>query len=78
MEWLSQNWIWLALAVGVVLLLSRGRHGAMSGGCCGEHMAHEGPTGAGKSRGDDASQTPAKAAVAPDPSSHQHGRGGCH
>ena len=41
MEWLSQNWIWLVLIVGVMMLLSRGRHGGMMGGCCG--MAHEGP-----------------------------------
>jgi len=31
MEWLSQNWIWLALAVGVVLMMRHGGHG----GCCG-------------------------------------------
>ncbi len=83
MEWLSQNWIWLALAVGVVVLFSRGRHGAMTGGCCGQHTAHDGPAGAGKSRGDDGSQTPAKVAEAtatgtPVTSSHRQGQGGCH
>jgi len=31
MEWLSQNWIWLALGVGVILMM---RHGG-AGGCCG-------------------------------------------
>ena len=29
MEWLSQNWIWLALGVGAVFMMTRG------GGCCG-------------------------------------------
>lgn len=33
MEWLSQNWIWLALIVGAFWLFSRGRHGG-KGGCC--------------------------------------------
>ena len=42
MEWLSQNWIWLVLIVGVMWLLSRGRHGGMMGGCCAHDMAHEG------------------------------------
>ena len=42
MEWLLQNWIWIIVAVGVVLLFSRMRHGAMMGGC-GHDMAHEGP-----------------------------------
>ena len=31
MEWLSQNWIWLALGVGMVLMMRRGG----AGGCCG-------------------------------------------
>ncbi len=31
MEWLSQNWIWLAFAVGMVVMM---RHGG-AGGCCG-------------------------------------------
>ena len=33
MEWLSQNWIWLAFAVGMVLMMRRG--GSGGGGCCG-------------------------------------------
>ena len=32
MEWLSQNWIGLALAVAALVLLVRGFR---SGGCCG-------------------------------------------
>ena len=31
MQWLSQNWIWLALGIGMVLMMRRGGHG----GCCG-------------------------------------------
>ena len=31
MEWLSQNWIWLALGIGAVFMMNRG------GGCCGGH-----------------------------------------
>lgn len=34
MEWLSQNWVWLALAAGVVLMMRHGGHGG-HGGCCG-------------------------------------------
>ena len=52
MEWLSQNWIWLALIAGVMMFLSRGRQGGLMGGCCG--MAHEGPAKDGKDRSADA------------------------
>jgi len=31
MEWLSQNWIWLAFAAAMVLMMRRGG----AGGCCG-------------------------------------------
>jgi len=31
MEWLSQNWVWLALTIGIVFMMRRGGHG----GCCG-------------------------------------------
>jgi hypothetical protein len=34
MEWLSQNWIWLALGIGALFMMSRGARG---GGCCGSH-----------------------------------------
>ena len=38
MEWLSQNWIWLAFAVGMVVMMRRGG----AGGCCGGgHGAHD-------------------------------------
>ena len=54
MEWLSQNWIWLALIAGVIWLLSRSRHGSM-GGCCGGHdTARESAAGEGKTKRADA------------------------
>ncbi len=34
MEWLSQNWIWVALGIGAVFMMTRGARG---GGCCGGH-----------------------------------------
>ena len=34
MEWLAQNWIWLAFGIGFVLMLRRAGHGG-HGGCCG-------------------------------------------
>jgi hypothetical protein len=36
MEWLTQNWIWLALGIGAVLMMRRGAHGGHGGhgGCC--------------------------------------------
>ncbi|MDP2240767.1 MAG: hypothetical protein Q8K18_11485 [Burkholderiales bacterium] len=47
MEWLTQNWIWIAALVGVVVFigLSRNSHGGHGGGdssgghggCCGGH-----------------------------------------
>ena len=35
MEWLSQNWIWLALGIGAIVMMSRG------GGCCGSHRGDD-------------------------------------
>lgn len=44
MEWLTQNWIWIAALAGVVAFIgfSRNSHGggddsAGHGGCCGGH-----------------------------------------
>jgi len=69
MEWLSQNWVWIVVAVGVVWLFARMRAGGAMGGCCGGHeMAHEGPDAAKKEAG----AQDANAATAP----HKH-RGGC-
>jgi hypothetical protein len=31
MEWLSENWVWLAFAAGMLLMMRRGG----AGGCCG-------------------------------------------
>lgn len=81
MEWLSQNWVWLALFAGVIWLFSRGRHGAMGG--CGMHgMAHEGPAGERKTEGTESSrfqgnEQPAGQAAEKPASTHRHGRGGC-
>ena len=82
MEWLSQNWIWLVLGVGVVWLLSRGRHGGLMGGCSTHGMAHEGPPGDAKGGSADTPRPPMKVDTAGRPveesaSSHRHGRGGC-
>lgn len=83
MEWLTQNWIWLVLIVGVIWLLNRGRHGGLMGGCCGGHdMAREGPAGEDKARSAEPGNPPVKAEQAAQPatpaaSSHRHGRGGC-
>jgi len=65
MEWLSQYWIWIVVAIGAVWLLSR-RHGGLMGGC-GHDMAHEGPHQAPKAESADAPQSAVKKA----------GRGGC-
>lgn len=82
MEWLSQNWIWLVLGVGVVWLLSRSRHGGMMGGCGAHGTADEGPSDQGKAKSTDAPRSPMKEEKAEQPaaraaSSHRHGRGGC-
>ena len=37
MEWLSQNWIWLAFAVGMVVMMRRGGAGGCCGGGHGDH-----------------------------------------
>ena len=55
MDWLAQNWLWLVLIVGVVMMLSRGRHGGMPGGCCAHNDAvQQGPAAKGKAPGADA------------------------
>ncbi len=65
MDWLSQNWVWLALVVGMVWMHSRGmhsggRHGG-SMGCCGGHdKAREGPAEKGEAQGADAPGSPVK------------------
>jgi hypothetical protein len=81
-EWLSQNWIWLVLAVGAVWLFSRGRHGGSMGGCCAHDMAREGPSGEARAQGADAPRAPitdvtAGQSAVRSPSSHHGSRGGC-
>jgi hypothetical protein len=39
LEWLSQNWIFLALGIGAVFMISRGARAG--GGCCGGHAGHD-------------------------------------
>ena len=39
MEWLSQNWIWLALGIGAVFMMTRGARGG--GGCCSGDTGHD-------------------------------------
>ena len=67
MEWLSQNWIWIVVAVGVVWVFARMRQGGFMGGC-GHDMAHEGPPKDASKKADKDAQ--------PAASSHRH-RGGC-
>lgn len=64
MEWLTQNWIWLALGIGAVLMMRRGAHGG-HGGCCGG-----GGHGEGGKSGEHRSTSP-KDAVSSTPG-HQH------
>ena len=53
MVWVSQNWIWVALGVGIALYLFRGRLGGHAGGQGGGFggvlggMGHEGHAGGG-------------------------------
>jgi len=82
MEWLSQNWIWIALAVGVLWLYSRGRHGGLLGGRGAHQTAHNGPAGDGKAQGADTARSPIKQEGVGQTgersaSSHRHGGGGC-
>ena len=79
MEWLSQNWIWLALIGGMIWMHRRG--GAM-GGCCGHSMAHEGPGRESKAQSADAPRSSIKEekgaqAAENSPSSGHRGRGEC-
>jgi len=78
MEWLSQNWIWVVVGMGVVWLLTRGHHGGLMGGGCGTH-AHEGPAGEGKAQRSDALIKDEKTAASSErpAASQRHGRGGC-
>jgi len=81
MEWLSQNWIWVVVGIGLVWLLSRSRHGGLMGGCGAHGAGHGGAAGDAKAQGMDAPLPPvnekAGSAAERAASSHRHGRGGC-
>ena len=82
MGWFSQNWIWIALAIGALWLYSRGRHGGLLGGCSLHQTASDDPAGQSKAQGADTTPTPVEQgqdgrAAEPPASSHRHGRGGC-
>lgn len=50
MEWLSQNWIWLALGIGALFMISRRGLGHYAGGHAGHgHGGASGP-GTGEAR----------------------------
>ena len=58
MEWLTQNWIWIAVVIGVVAFLGffRSSHGggngaAGHGGCCGGHDKQPPPDKPGAAHG---------------------------
>lgn len=61
MEWLSQNWIWLALGIGAVFMMSRG------GGCCGGHGSRDPVKAGGRGTGDDVPRQAAPASDAGQP-----------
>ena len=48
MEWLSQNWIWLALGIGALFMMSRGVVGLGVGG----HAAHDHDNSGARGTGD--------------------------
>ena len=45
MDWLTQNWVWIALAIGAVWLFSRGGLAGCGMGGHGGHGGHRGGTG---------------------------------
>ena len=67
MNWLSQNWLWILLAIGVVFMMRRGGMG------CGMGHAHHGPQEGNKSSGG-TTERPAepKEARGEDAGSHRH------
>ena len=82
MEWLSQNWTWLALFAGVVWLFTRGRRGGAMGGCSMHGIAHNGsgqegtPQSADSSRAQVNARAPELTAEHPT-SPHRRGGGSC-
>lgn len=45
MDWLAQNWVWIALAVGAAWMLGRGGLAGCGMGGHGSHAAHGGGAG---------------------------------
>ena len=45
MEWLSQNWIWVALGIGVLFMMTRGGLGQRAGGHAGHDHGRAGDMG---------------------------------
>lgn len=39
MEWITQNWVWILVGIGLVWFMSRGHAGM---GCCGGGHSHGG------------------------------------
>ncbi|HEX8009978.1 MAG TPA: hypothetical protein VF814_03430 [Casimicrobiaceae bacterium] len=74
MEWLTQNWIWIVLALGALWLVSRARHGSLLGG--GHGMAHGGPGDAPGAQASDTTPSEQKQAGHHGTGSSRH-RGGC-
>jgi hypothetical protein len=91
MNWLTQNWVWIALAIGAVWLFSRGGLAGCGMGGHGGHGGHDGhgggtgPAPGGTSgsatgnQGTPASVTPQKEQQAPNvaPAPQQPRHRGC-
>ena len=63
MEWLSQNWIWLALGIGIIYLMNRGSLGRRFGGYAG----HDHGKASGREGGNDGCRPAAPASDAGQP-----------
>lgn len=88
MNWLAQNWVWIALGIGVLWLFSRAGLAGCGMGAHGSHGKHgdtESRSGGTSDTGESPSRdqvltagaTPAKALDNTAPETQQHGRHGC-
>lgn len=50
MEWLTENWFWILLGIGLVWLFFKGRTGM---GCCGGGDSHDTQEGEPKKEGEE-------------------------
>ena len=57
MDWLSQNWVWVVVIIGFLLLMRRGGLGG-----CGMGHAHQGHDGVESNDGNAGSEAPKSAA----------------